>query len=373
MTRDRKILYMSYIIVTILPFLALLFPQSSSRYVLAVLMVPVAAVLPFLIKKRSILSFNRNEVLGLMALIGILYVSLYFITGIYYGFGRTGRSFFTSFFSYILPIAAIIIAIEIIRAIALAQSNRWITVLSYVMCTTTEVFALSNVIAITSFNRFMDVVGLTLFPAITANLLYHFLSKRYGPWPVVVFRWMITLFPYFIGRLPLLPDSLYSFAKVFFPLLVMLFIGALYDRKWRYAAVKRNRWTYVVSALSAVVMISIVMLVSCQFRFGMLIVGSESMTGEINKGDAIIYERYDDQIIQEGQVVVFKKDNSLLIHRVVDIKNIDGVTRYYTRGDANENNDAGFITDSDILGLTDVKIPYIGYPTIWIRNVFSQN
>ena len=119
-------------------------------------------------------------------------------------------------------------------------------------------------------------------------------------------------------------------------------------------------------------MISIVMLVSCQFRFGMLVVGSESMSGEINKGDAVIYERYDGQIIREGQVIVFQKSNSLLIHRVVDIKNIDGVTRYYTKGDANEDNDSGYITGSDIVGVTDIKLPYVGYPTIWIRSVFSK-
>ena len=373
MTFDRKILYTSYTILVFLPFLALFMSQESIRYSLAVLLVPAAAAVWLLIKKRSILSFNRREVLGLMVAIGFLYVSLYFVSGIFFGFGRTGRSFSSSFFTYIFPLTAIIIAIEIIRTIALAQSNRWITALSYIVCTSSEVLALSKASSVLTFNNFMDVVGLTLFPALTANLLYHFLSRRYGAAPVIAYRSIITLFPYFFARLPQLPDSLYSFAKVVFPILVMLFIGGLYDRKRSYAAVKRNRWNIVVSAVSLVVMISIVMLVSCQFRYGALVVGSESMTGEINKGDVVLYERYDDQPILEGQVIVYRSSKILVIHRVVAVNNIDGVTRYYTKGDANENIDAGFVTSSDILGLTNVKIPYVGYPSVWLRSLFSRN
>ncbi|MBR2987205.1 MAG: signal peptidase I, partial [Clostridia bacterium] len=101
-------------------------------------------------------------------------------------------------------------------------------------------------------------------------------------------------------------------------------------------------------------------------------VATESMTGEINKGDAIIYTRYEDQPIEEGQVIVFERNRTKVIHRVVDIQNIDGVVRYYTKGDANEENDAGYVTESDIIGLTDHKIPLVGVPTIWIRDMISK-
>ena len=96
------------------------------------------------------------------------------------------------------------------------------------------------------------------------------------------------------------------------------------------------------------------------------------MTGEINKGDAAIYERYEDQEIIEGQVIAFEKDNRVIIHRVVDIQIINGQTRYFTKGDANSENDSGFIYDADIVGIVDFKIPYIGYPTLWLRSLFSR-
>ena len=64
------------------------------------------------------------------------------------------------------------------------------------------------------------------------------------------------------------------------------------------------------------------------------------------------------------------KEDIYVIHRLVGIENIDNEDRYYTKGDANENLDVGFILDNDILGIVDFKISYIGYPTLWIRDVF---
>ena len=113
------------------------------------------------------------------------------------------------------------------------------------------------------------------------------------------------------------------------------------------------------------------MLISCQFRFCLLVIATESMTGEIDKGDAIIYERFTDQIIQEGDVIVFNKDDLVLVHRVVDISRIDGKNRYVTKGDANDTDDIGYITNTDIIGVVGAKIPYVGYPTLWLKQAFK--
>ena len=90
------------------------------------------------------------------------------------------------------------------------------------------------------------------------------------------------------------------------------------------------------------------MLISCQFKYGLLVVGSESMTGTLNKGDAVVFERYDDQTIKEGQVIIFNFNDIQTIHRVVDIRKVNGEYRYYTKGDANQRNDDEYRTEKDI-------------------------
>ena len=118
-------------------------------------------------------------------------------------------------------------------------------------------------------------------------------------------------------------------------------------------------------------MAAVTMLISCQFRFGVLVIGSESMTGAINKGDAVVFEKYNKEKLQKDQVVIFKKDDILVVHRIIRIKNVNGQYRYYTKGDANQKEDESYITSKDIVGVTKFRIQYIGYPSLWMRDIFS--
>ena len=95
------------------------------------------------------------------------------------------------------------------------------------------------------------------------------------------------------------------------------------------------------------------------------------MTGALNKGDAIVYESYEKQAINEGDVLIFNKDKIRIIHRVIEIKEINGQKRYFTKGDANQKVDDGYITEKDIIGISLFKIKYIGYPSIWVNDIFS--
>jgi hypothetical protein len=57
----------------------------------------------------------------------------------------------------------------------------------------------------------------------------------------------------------------------------------------------------------------------------------------------------------------------------VKIEQKDGEVRYFTKGDANNVIDSGYVTDKDIVGLTDIKVAYIGYPTLWLRELLDGN
>ena len=218
----------------------------------------------------------------------------------------------------------------------------------------------------------MDLVGLTLFPAITANVYYHYVSKRYGALPNIIFRLITTLYIYFMPVLARMPDSLTACIKLIFPILLLALVAALFEKGKKRVVRKSKSIGVIATALTIAFVLSVSMLVSCQFRFGALVIATDSMTGEINKGDMILYERYEDQTIDEGQVIIFLQDESKIVHRVVKIENIGGETRYYTKGDANEDLDSGYRTASDIFGLTDVKLAYIGYPTLWLREIIKK-
>ena len=95
------------------------------------------------------------------------------------------------------------------------------------------------------------------------------------------------------------------------------------------------------------------------------------MSGALEKGDVIVYDKYDGEIVENGQIVLFDRNGTTVIHRVVDVKKINGVYRYYTKGDANEGSDSGYITSADLVGVVKLRIPFVGYPTVWLHDLFK--
>ncbi len=371
---DKRILHAISASTLAVLLLAFFLPgEYSGKVTAAVLLLPVALLCRFAIKKRSIPSINKGQVLMIMSIMSVVLLTLLYMTGLEFGFVRNPYALHARFLlGYALPTSVIIVASEYARYVMRAQNDKAADVLSYLFCVVAEVLTFGNFAYVNTFNRFMDFVGVTLFPAIIANLLYHYLSKRYGATPNIVYRAVLALYTYFIPIVSGIPDSLLAFAKLFIPILIYLFIDALFEKKKKYALVKTSKLSVVITAVAVVIMAGVVMLISNQFRFGVLVVATPSMTGELNKGDAAIFEKYEDQPLVEGQVIVFEKYGSLIIHRVVDIQTVNGTTRYFTKGDANEDLDAGFIHSSDIVGVVNYKVPYIGYPTIWLRSLFQR-
>lgn len=376
MTRDRKVLYIASLLFTAVLLGMLFVPRSLIRSIAAAISAAAAVAIFFLIKKRSILSINKQQVLLLTSVSGVLYLVLYYVTGMEFGFHRAGTPFsVASFFSYILPITVIIISTEITRSVLLAQNNKLVSLCAFIACVTSELIIGSGLSGIITFNRFMDLVGLTLLPAIISNVLYHYLSRNYGAYPNIAYRLITALYIYFLPVVPSTPDSLVALANLLVPIAIYLFIKSLYHSKQQGRALEKsakNKWlSYAITAVAILLMVSLVMLISCQFKYRTIVIATKSMTGELNRGDALIFERYDDQILKEDQIIVFKSDDHLVVHRIVGIERINGQNRYYTKGDANEDRDDGFITDGNIEGVALFKVSYVGYPSIWMRDIFN--
>ena len=346
---------------------------NGGRIAASVLMAVLCVVTVALVKKRGIPNFVYTEVAFLMGVIAAVYAMLYYLTGLKFGFAR--YNFGTTadvILKYIIPIAVIIVASEFTRNIFIAQEDRLLSVIAYVSSVVAEVIIHYTLADIFSYNRFMDILAMVFLPAILSNLLYHYLSKRYGFLPNIVYRLIFTLHPYIVLYETGIPDSLLAFIKLMLPLGIYLFVDYLYEKKRKYALARHSALGTALTFALIVIMSGLIMLVSNVFQYGAYVIATESMTGELNKGDIAIYERYDDgEIIEEGDIIVFKEQNKHVVHRVVDKSNINGETRYYTKGDANSEADLGYITDGDIKGVVVMKLPYFGYPTLWLRDLFK--
>ncbi|MEH7464043.1 signal peptidase I [Bacillus thuringiensis] len=66
---------------------------------------------------------------------------------------------------------------------------------------------------------------------------------------------------------------------------------------------------------------------------------------------------------KKGDVITFKeKDNKIVTHRIIDVKNINGKVAYETKGDNNNGPDLNPVLAENVIGkYADITVPYVGY------------
>ena len=372
---DKKRAYAISFSICALLLLAIFIPTSvaTDEIIFAVALLPCFALVLYFIKRRKVLSYNKGQVLMLMCASALMFFMLYYLSGLFFGYGSLSSRLNVAYYlTSVLPAVVIIVLVEIIRAILVMQDSKVVYVCAYVIGVFSELIVLSNIPTTLTFYTFMDAFALNLIPAFVFSYLHSYVAKLYGAKPNIAFRLLLTIPTIALWRLPVINDALYAFARIVIPYAIYSFIKALYENKNKFALKRSSKWSNFgfITALS--VMVCIIMLVSCQFRFGAIVIGTGSMTGEMNVGDVVVYERYEGEDIKNGDVLVFYKYETLTVHRVVDIKYIDGIKRYYTKGDANEELDSGYVTDSSIVGVVKGKVPYVGYATIGLRDLFNK-
>ncbi len=105
----------------------------------------------------------------------------------------------------------------------------------------------------------------------------------------------------------------------------------------------------------------------------LVVVTSESMVPTLQVGDLLVLRGVPEEQIQVGNIIVFKDTETFLdtdnpiVHRIIDIEEIDGELRFYTKGDANAPADHGYRRYDEIIGVMVTKIPYIGSVSMFLK------
>lgn len=373
MNSDSKILYIfSYALLVILSLL-LFYSYSYLNIILAIILLIGGFVVFKLIKKRKGISINTKGILLIVSISAVTYLMGYYLLGIRFEFYKTSYPFnVNTIFVYLIPIAISIFAFEYIRYGLLSYENKMVNIITFLSGVILEILLVSSLTRITNFNQFMDMIALTIMPAVVSNILFTYLTKNYGAVPSIVYRSITTLYLYIIPFEPNVPESLFALMKLFVPLVVLFIVKIVYEKKEKVALKKKNTWAYILYAAVFAITLSSALIFSCQFKYGAVVIATDSMTGELNKGDIIFYEQYSGEEIKEEEIILFKEKESLIVHRVVEIKDINGEMRYYTKGDFNEDRDSGYRLKENIVGKTTIKCPYVGYITLWLREMFKK-
>lgn len=374
MKKDKLKVYFLQILLLIILFFALFVSNIFNRMIVAIILAAYAVVVTHALKKRNILSIYRKQVTILMLVFAVIYLLGFYLMGLYFGYYKAVVQLSTwSVITYIIPLSIIVISSEVIRNVFISQKARLSKVFAFIALVLVDLIVYTNIYDIVTLTGFLNIVGFVLFASIACNLLYNYICARFGHKPVIVYRLITALYAYII---PIIPDVYIffrSFLRMVFPYVIYMTLEYTYAKSNFAIAYKDKQKNILGTTCMLAITTLIIMLVSCQFKYGILVIGSSSMAGNINKGDAIIYERYDGGLINKDEVIVFQRDNIKVIHRVIDVRVVNDEYRYYTKGDANMQRDDGYVTAKDIIGTTDLRIKYIGYPSLWLRDIFIEN
>lgn len=349
-----------------------------TRIVTAVVLLVFMVIAINILKNNKIKSIHSKQIVIIMTTLGIVFVMLKYIMGIYFGYYNATVIFSNwSVINYILPYIAIILSTEIIRKaiVLMAPDKENLSKIIYVILMSfLEFTLLNNISSLFSTKDWFDAVALTLLPSIASNILYNFVLINFKEEKgIILYRIIITLYIYFIPIIPNIDPLIESVMDIVMPCIIYFLLSKYLNNK-KLFSVKNYKLEKTFTLILVIFVTIVIMLISCKFRYGALVIGSGSMTGTIDKGDVIIYETYVPNLkkrVRKGDIIIFNQGDRKIVHRIIEERTVNGNEVYYTKGDANDMQDEWLVYSKDIIGVYKMKIPYIGNITLSINNLLD--
>ena len=92
------------------------------------------------------------------------------------------------------------------------------------------------------------------------------------------------------------------------------------------------------------------------------VVMSGSMEPTIPTGSIVVVDGRKKER-KPGDIITYRRGSVVVTHRIVK-KREEG---YCTKGDSNEEDDAGIVSEGQIIGNVIMVLPWIGYGIVWLR------
>ena len=373
MIKDNIILYILELVLVFFLLSTLIFPRFFSKIIIAIILIILLFVIQKVIKIDKLKELYKRSVTFSLIIICLIYIACIYVCGIYIGFYEaTFKLNFTNLKNIVIPHILIFVAIENIRKIFLLKEQKITPIILLLINLLLDIALTTNIMNVSGVKSYFNLVSCVIFPSIAFNLLYNYIIVKYRNCrAIIIFRSIINLYIYFFPIIPNFDVLFEAIIKIILPFIVFIVLELFYSKeKKKEIPISSKSRDIIIVTILAIIASTLVMLISCKFKYGMLVVASGSMTGALNKGDAIIYGT-EFQDIDVGEIIVFKDGSRKVVHRVIDKKQSNGNIKYYTKGDANDNMDKEFREEKDIIGKVKLRLPYFGMLSVMIMDAFN--
>lgn len=325
---------------------------------------------------------SKNTILGKNVFkIVLFYVVLAFFVmygiGLIVGFLRNAysRSIVSIFDNIFAPIL-IILLVEFIRYI-FVSANKDKKVLINILTAVLIGFELVTTIRafdITDLPVAFNITATVVLPCVFKNILLSYLTYHVGYRIPIFYRLIMDIYLFVVPLIPSLGDYVNSMILISLPILIYIGACGMVDDASNKSEPIFNKKRFTIWDIPiAIVLITLVALISGFFPHYMIGIGSDSMKPVISKGDAVILEKVNDKTkLKKGDIIAYNNGKLIIVHRIKKITGKGKNISYTMKGDANNGTDPRAVYRNQIQGIVRLKIPYIAWPTVWLTELFNS-
>lgn len=351
-----------------------IFNPSSIEYIgfLALSLGLLWALVGFRPKK----SYDGAAAMQIVTIYVLSYLILIYVLGLVTGFLRNGYSMAPPMIlKNSLPVASAVVLLELIRygMVKRIGDNRWALFGIVILFSAMSITLNSTAYDLSQPYELYEMIGIVVLGGIATNAMLTFVAWKSDLRPILTYSVIMSIYPIVLPILPDLGPFIYSVLAIMLPTILFMRFNEFFVTK-RPIPGRRKRHKLALATIPALTVLAVVViLVSGIFRYWAMAIGSDSMQPEIKKGDVVIIDQTDKNAgdIEEGTVIAFEKDGRIITHRLISVKQISGGVQIQTKGDNNNDIDAWIVNEKDLVGTVKWKIPFIGWPTIWLSEVFD--
>lgn len=369
--------YKKIYIIELILFIVLLF-NSFFKNILSNYFIILFMVLALILFKINF-NFEKDKHSNVMNTVKtiliylIIVLVIYFAIGIVTGFARNGNYYTKEgFITFLLPIILLSVLNEFFRYQVLQKSEGNIKLI--ILTTILLIFVnITNTLYHADFSSGYNIlvfVGLYLLPSIGLNLCSTYICIKAGYKPSMMLNIILGLYMYLLPILPNYSEYMKSIFDLFVPLvLFMVLLKDFRDVLDLEVLIRGDKKKNIIGySFLFVLVITLTYFTSGYFKYTAVAIASGSMHPTFDKGSVVIVKSVDKKYdkLEIGDILAFRYENRIIVHRIIRIEHVNGEYFFYTKGDANEDEDNWKIEQSMVMGTVSVKIPFIGYPTVWL-------
>ena len=296
---------------------------------------------------------DSKDVILIILIVNLAYYLFTYITGYFSGFYKPIYSHtFSSLLKNVIGNLVFILTIEILRKtlvkkIKYIDKNFKFFILIILILSFCE-YCLNYSLSSLSDNKRILQSIFNFIPLLSENILLTYVIYRFDITCSLIYRVMMDFTKYIVPIIPNFGDYINTVIAVIYPFILLLIINSNFQNMQR--KVNNYRLDVKYNKISKIFILSI---------------GSESMTPKINMGDVVLIDKgINKNKIKVGDVIAFKYEGNIIVHRVVSLSMKNNNKIYKTKGDNNKDFDAWVISNDDLVGKAELRFRYIGWPTI---------